>query len=74
MSDAHVDFCEANRRIQWILEHPNFSPWLKDSLRKALECDPVAALNDAELLLQLIRARTDALVQETLSPGKRAIN
>ncbi len=66
------DLEEAERPIKWILDHPNFSSWLKDSIRTAIERDPVEALNDAELLLQLIRARTDAIVQETLDPVKRA--
>ncbi len=76
MSDtSHTDIEEADRRIRWVLEHENISPWLKESLRAALECDPVTALNDAELLLHLIRARTDAVVQETVdSAAKRAVH
>lgn len=67
MSDAsHTDLEEADRCIRWVLEHQHISPWLKESLRAALECDPITALNDAELLLHLVRARTDAIVQDTL--------
>jgi hypothetical protein len=63
---------EAERRIEWILDHPHVSAWLKESVRSAIKRDPVEALNDAELLLQLIRTRTVAIVQETLDPARRA--
>lgn len=66
------DLQEAERYIKWILDHPHFSSWLKGSVRTAIERDPIEALNDVELLLQLVRARTDAIVQETLDPVKRA--
>lgn len=65
---------EAERRIKWVLEHENIHPWVKDSLLAALECDPVSALNDAELLLHLIRARTDAIVQVMVGLDRRTVN
>lgn len=75
MPDASdTDIEEAERRIKWVLEHENIHRWVKDSLRAALKCDPVSALNDAELLLHLVRARTDAIVQLTIGLDRRAIN
>lgn len=53
---------EIDDRIAWILRHPGTSPWLKTSLRTALERDPIAVVNDLETLSLLLRARADALV------------
>ena len=47
-NDAPVDF---------ILNHPDMSPWLKDALAAAVDRDPSAVLNDLEILNFVFRAR-----------------
>lgn len=46
--DASVDF---------VLNHPDMSPWLKDALATALDRAPPAVLNDLEILNFVFRAR-----------------
>lgn len=62
---------EAERRISWVLDHPHVSAWLKDALRNALTCDPVVVLNDVEMLRELLRLRTEILVDQAC--GQHAI-
>lgn len=44
-----------------ILTDPSTSTWLKQALRSALNRDCVDATNDAELLLQVLKARLEAI-------------
>ena len=55
---------QAERNIAWILQHPGFSDWLKDTLRSAVRCDPVQLANDLELLGHLLRAWSGARIEE----------
>lgn len=48
-----------NEKIQAILNDPSTSDWLKSCLEKALLRDCVDAVNDAELLHDLLAARCD---------------
>ncbi|WP_205963448.1 hypothetical protein [Roseicella aquatilis] len=57
---------EIDDQIGWVLNHPRMSPWLKTTLGTALECDPLAVVNDLEILNLLLRRRCDALVHEAL--------
>jgi hypothetical protein len=52
-SDAHIAF---------ILEHPGMSDWLKTALQEALPRDPIAVLNDLEILNVVLRKRSEALI------------
>ena len=62
---------EAERRIDWVLAHPGVTPWVKDALRAALPCDPIVALNDVEMLRELLRSRAEAIVDRCLRiPGR----
>ncbi len=45
-----------------ILNDPAVSDWLKTALRAALARDPVDAVNDAEILLQVLNEKLDALM------------
>jgi hypothetical protein len=45
-----------------ILQDPAASWWLKESLIRALSRDPVDALGDAEILVEVLKARMDALL------------
>lgn len=60
---------EAERRITWVLENPRISTWLKDALRAAVMCDPIDVMNDVEMLRELLRFRTEAIVQKALQPS-----
>jgi hypothetical protein len=60
----------AEEHIDWVLSHPDKSAWLKDALRMARSRDPVALLNDVELLQTLLQARSHALIEQLLTaPG-----
>lgn len=48
--DASVDF---------ILNHPDMSHWLKAALAAAVDRDPSAVLNDLEILSFVFRARAE---------------
>lgn len=53
---------EAQERIAWIEAHPAFSVWLKETLRTALRRDPVAVMNDLEILGHLLRGWANASI------------
>ena len=57
----------ANARIEWVLNHPHMSDWLKAALRSANGLDPVAIQNDIEMLKHLITLRANAEVEIVLS-------
>ena len=46
---------QTDQQIAWALAHPGTSEWLKQSLEAALDCDPVALLNELEILKRLLR-------------------
>ena len=58
---------EVERRIAWILAHPGISEWLKDTLSKALDRDPIDVANDLELLIHLLRPWTSARIDQLLN-------
>ena len=53
-------------RIDWVLEHPDMSDWLKQALRTARGRDPSAVLNDLEMLRTLLQDRSGALIKRML--------
>jgi hypothetical protein len=61
---AEASVRHAEQSVAWILAHPAFSNWLKETLRSAITCDPLQVANDLELLSHLLRswslARIDA--------------
>jgi hypothetical protein len=54
-------------RIAWILANPRSSAWLKQALESANGRDPVAVLNDLEILNLLLRKKAEASIQNALS-------
>jgi hypothetical protein len=56
----------AEERIQWVLDHPRMSDWVKTALRTACDRNPVHVLNDLEILNSLLRPRAQALVDRAL--------
>ncbi|WP_041359496.1 hypothetical protein [Nitrobacter hamburgensis] len=61
---------EIDTRIAWVLAHREMSCWLKEALKSALNRDPFDILNDLEILNHLLRARSDALIGQSL--GERS--
>lgn len=57
---------QADQRIAWILAHSGTSEWLKESLRAALVCDPVALLNDLEMLNQILEPRAKNQIKKEI--------
>jgi len=57
----------ANARIEWVLNHPHMSDWLKAALRSAQGLDPTAIQNDIEMLRHLITLRANAEVEIRLN-------
>jgi hypothetical protein len=45
-----------------ILQDPAASYWLKGALEKALTRDPVNALGDAEILVEVLKAKLETLL------------
>jgi hypothetical protein len=67
MSQRDQDtLAEAQRRIDFVLNHPHMSAWLKDVVRTALDRNPVEVLNDLEILNQLLRVRCEVLAATAL--------
>lgn len=64
----------AEERIQWVLDRPGMSDWVKGALRTARERNPVDVLNDLEVLNALLRTHAEARVDLALvrpEPGRR---
>lgn len=53
-------------RIGQVLVDPAASHWLRMSLSSALKLDPVDAVNDAELLCELLGERATAIVDRAI--------
>lgn len=62
-SDAQEKLRHAEERISFVLTHPGISPWLRDTVKRALERDPVDVLNDMEILDNALRFRCEAMRQ-----------
>lgn len=65
--DIHALFGAANllaidARIASIVLDPTTSHWLRQALGDAVKRDPVDALNDAEVLLELLELRCNAVL------------
>lgn len=61
----------ADERIQWVLEHPGMSQWIKNALHTSYECNPVDLLNDIEMLNTILRQRAEALVDRSLGHSRQ---
>ncbi len=68
LENHDIDLLIAEQRIQSALAHPALSDWLKDTLRSALERDPLALANDLELLGHLLRSWSAAHIARESHP------
>jgi hypothetical protein len=50
--------------VEQVLSDPAASFWLKDTLRSALDRDPVDAANDAEALFRLLDERCHKILSQ----------
>lgn len=57
----------AEARIAWVLDHPQMSEWLKETLRWSEGLDPIALQNDLEMLRHLITPRAQAQIEVTMT-------
>jgi hypothetical protein len=57
--------------IENVLASPEASNWLRTSLLQAIARDPVDATNDAELLFQLLSARSDAILSTAITASAK---
>jgi hypothetical protein len=60
--DPTAQRLKSEDRIQQLLASPSVSFWLKDALRAMTNRDPVDALNDAELLVEVLTARLEDIL------------
>jgi hypothetical protein len=58
--EPEVEIAAIERRIAWVLAHPDTSPWLRAALQRALAEEPVAIVNDVEMLRHLLLPRGTA--------------
>ena len=62
-------------RIEWALDHPGLSSWLKDALRNARDQDPSVLTTEVELLRSLIlpwaQSRVQAMLEQRDLDGSR---
>ncbi|CAM3272570.1 hypothetical protein SPAN111604_14250 [Sphingomonas antarctica] len=65
--EPEIALAVADARIQWVLDHPHISDWLKHALRTAHGLDPIALQNDVEMLKHLIMQRSQARLGIALS-------
>lgn len=52
------------KRIEGVLADPTAHTWLKDALRTAMQCDPMDASCDAQLLARVLGERAVAIAQD----------
>lgn len=65
--EPEVALAIAEARIDWALNHPQTSDWLKAALLAAQGLDPVAIQNDVEMLRHLIAQRATAEIEIAMS-------
>jgi hypothetical protein len=53
-----TDMTKAAQKIEAVLADRCASYWLKNALKTAVQRDPIDAMYDAELLAEILRART----------------
>ncbi|RSV40668.1 hypothetical protein CA234_11205 [Sphingomonas sp. ABOLE] len=59
-AEPEVEIAAIDRRIAWVLSHPGTSAWLRTALQAALAEEPVAVVNDVEMLRHLLLPRGTA--------------
>lgn len=64
--DRQPDLAAVDASIAWTIDHAGTEAWVKHALRSAVETDPVAAANSAEVLVVLLRRRAAAWIDHQL--------
>ena len=54
-----VELALCEERIAFILGHPGFSGWVKEVIRSALMRNPLAVLNDIEVLNHVLKRKCE---------------
>lgn len=61
--EPEIMLAVAEARIAWVLDHPHMSDWLKQGLRMAAGCDPIALQNDIEILKSLLMSHAQVRIE-----------
>lgn len=65
--EPEIALAHAEAKVEWVLNHPHMSDWLKAALRSAKGLDSVEIQNDIEMLRHLIAIRASAEVEIALN-------
>lgn len=65
--EPEIQLAMADARIEWVLDHPHMSDWLKQALRAAGGLRPMAMQNDIEMLRHLLGPRVEAQIEIEMS-------
>ena len=73
--DPRTTLRETEQRINWVLENPKMSDWLKTALKTCQDRDPVALLNDLEILQTILQPHAYAKLsilraEKSVAPSK----
>ncbi|MBY0520020.1 MAG: hypothetical protein K2P79_06305 [Sphingomonas sp.] len=72
--EPEVALAIADARIDWALNHPHTSDWLKAALLAAQGLDPMALQNDVEMLRHLISQRATAQIEIAMNHVTTGLN
>lgn len=65
MEPGHTeDNSNIDAQISFVLAHPAISAWLKDALSSARKVDPISIMNDLEILICIMRQRSEQFVAD----------
>ena len=70
-ADDDRDLSQAERNIDWMIEHPGTSDWVRQSLMAARDSDPGEVLVGIELLAHLLKPRAEAQIRQAILLANR---
>ena len=56
------ELVDVEEHIEYLLQHPGLSEWLKSALRHSLKLNPGTVLNDLSMLNLVLTRRSEALL------------
>jgi hypothetical protein len=65
MKLENPELIKSQEQIDWVLSRANMSSWLKNALAAARDRDPIAVLNDLEILNHVLRTWSNACTRST---------
>ncbi len=70
-ADNDRDLAQADRNIEWIIDHPGTSDWVRQSLKAARGSDPGEVLVGIELLAHLLKPRAESQIRQAITKANR---